>query len=224
MYRVVLYYLMALWLIALTFSFFKFLPYSPFAMIISLIILLFVSYATNYIFSYVFKVPANVESIYISVFILALIITPATIPSEYIFLGWAGILAMASKYIFAIKHKHIFNPVAFSVVMTAFFLNQTASWWVGTFALAPFVFLGGLAIVRKIKRKDLALSFFITALFTILAFVFFNGGNVFNIFYKALFFSPLLFFTFIMITEPLTTPPSKVLRILYGVLVGFLFA
>lgn len=224
MYRVVLYYLMALWLIALIFSFFHFLPYSSIAMIISLIILLAVSYATNYIFSFIFKVPANVESIYISVFILALIITPAVISSEYIFLGWAGILAMASKYIFAIKHKHIFNPVAFSVAVTAFFINQTASWWVGTFALTPFVLLGGLMIIRKIKRKDLALSFFITALFTILAFTFFAGGNMLNTLSEALFFSPLLFFTFIMITEPLTTPPSKVLRIFYGVLVGFLFA
>src|ERR1035437_2301506 len=106
MYKVVLYYLMALWVVALGFSFFGVLPYTPISMIISLVILLAVSSATNYIFSYVFKVPANIESIYVSVFILALIITPALTPPEYIFLGWAGVIAMASKYIFAIKHKH----------------------------------------------------------------------------------------------------------------------
>ncbi len=224
MYRVVLYYLMALWGIALIFCFLGVLPYPPVSMLISLAILLFTAWATNNIFAYIFKVPANIESIYISVFILALIITPTLTPVGYIFLGWAGILAMASKYIFTWKHKHIFNPVAVAVAITAFSLNQSASWWVGTLALAPFVLAGGLLIVRKIKRADLTLSFFLVALVTILTFSFLGGGNIFNTFGRALFYSPLLFFTFIMITEPLTTPPSRFLRILYGILVGFLFA
>ena len=223
MYKIVLYYLMALWVIALILSFFGILPYTPISMIISLFILFLVSWATNYIFSYVFEVPANVESIYITVFILALIITPALIPVDYIFLGWAGILAMASKYIFAINHKHIFNPAAFAVTVTAIFINQSASWWVGTLAMIPFVLTGGLMVVRKIKRSDLTLSFFFVALLSILTFSFLKSGNVFTTFEKALFYSPIFFFTFIMITEPLTTPPSRFLRILYGTLVGFLF-
>jgi glycine betaine catabolism B len=36
--------------------------------------------------------------------------------------------------------------------------------------------------------------------------------------------SPLVFFAFIMLTEPLTTPPTKLLQSFYGGLVGFLFA
>jgi len=36
--------------------------------------------------------------------------------------------------------------------------------------------------------------------------------------------SPIFFFAFIMLTEPLTTPPTKKLQILYGMLVGVLFA
>jgi glycine betaine catabolism B len=224
MYKVVLYYLVVLWVIALVFSFFGILSYTPVSMLISLAILLAISYSTNYIFSYVFKVPTNLESIYISVFILALIITPALTPNEYIFLGWAGILAMSSKYIFAIKHKHIFNPVGFAVAVTAFFIYQSASWWIGTLVMTPFVLIGGLMIVRKIRRTDLALSFFVVALVSILTFSLLKGGNMYITLSKALFYSPLLFFTFIMITEPLTTPSSRILRILYGILVGFLFA
>jgi len=224
MYKLILYYLIALWVIALGFSFFGVLAFTPLSMVISLAILLFISWATNYIFSYVFKVPANVESIYISVFILALIITPALIPSDYIFLGWAAILAMASKYILAIKHKHIFNPVAFSVGLTALAINQTASWWVGTLVMVPFVLVGGLMILRKIRRLDLALSFFIAALVSILYFVVAKGGNILTTLDKVLFYSPILFFSFVMITEPLTTPPSRFLRILYGTVVGLLFA
>jgi ferredoxin-NADP reductase len=36
--------------------------------------------------------------------------------------------------------------------------------------------------------------------------------------------TPLIFFAAIMLTEPLTTPPTKTLRMLYGALVGFLIA
>lgn len=223
MYRVVLYYLIALWVIAFIFSLFHFLPYSPFSMAISLNILLFISWAANYIFSYVFEVPANIESIYISVFILALVISPVITPSGYIFLGWIGIIAMASKYIFAIKHKHIFNPVAFALVITAFFLNQNASWWIGTLAMAPFVLVGGLMVVRKIRRVDLALGFFAVAIIVSLFFALSKGENLLSVLNQILISSPLLFFTFVMITEPLTTPPSHFLRILYGTLVGFLF-
>jgi hypothetical protein len=73
MYRVVLYYLALLWVVALIFSFFGILPYSPVSMLLSLAILLATGFAANNIFAYIFKVPANIESVYISVFILALI-------------------------------------------------------------------------------------------------------------------------------------------------------
>ncbi len=223
MYKLVLYYLIILWLLALVFSALGLLHFSVMNMIITLIILLISSWLTNKTFSYIFKVPANVESIYITVFILALVINPATTISGYIFIMWAGIIAMASKYIFAIKHKHIFNPAAFSLVITAFFLHQVVSWWIGTLIMLPFVLIGGLMIVKKIKRKDLTLSYFIVAIVTILVLSFLKNGNALNTIKGAIFYSPLLFFTFIMITEPLTTPPSKFLRILYGSLVGFLF-
>jgi len=41
---------------------------------------------------------------------------------------------------------------------------------------------------------------------------------------RTVFDSALFFFAFIMLTEPLTTPPSRPLRIAYGAIVGFLFS
>ena len=223
MYKTVLYYLVALWVVAFFLSIFNLLPFTPVGMIISLIILLIVAWATNYIFSYVFEVPANVESIYITVFILALIIDPATTAGGYIYLGWAAILAMASKYIFAYNHKHLFNPAAFAVAVTGVFIGGYASWWVGILLMAPFVFLGGLALVRKLKRTDLVAAFFLIAFITILGFSFLKGFSLLSVFWKTLSAGPLLFFAFAMLTEPLTTPPSRIERILYGTFVGLLF-
>jgi len=51
-----------------------------------------------------------------------------------------------------------------------------------------------------------------------------KGTNPFVSLGKALVDSPLLFFAFVMLTEPLTTPPTKMLRVGYGALVGLLFA
>src|SRR5206468_2445876 len=51
----------------------------------------------------------------------------------------------------------------------------------------------------------------------------FHQGSWLNTLNTLVFHSCLLFFAFIMLTEPLTTPPTKRLQIMYGALVGFLF-
>lgn len=224
MYRLILYYLIFLLVAAAGLGFFKIIDVSPYTLLFSTLFLLAVSWITNQIFSYFFEAPTNVESLYITALILALIITPAQSTGALIFLAWAAIWAMASKYIIAIRHKHIFNPVAFAVALTAITIGYSASWWVGTLPMVPFVLIGGILIVRKIRRWDLVLSYMVAAFLTVLAFYIFKGGNVLSATEKILFESPLLFFAFVMLTEPLTTPPTRFRRILYGVLTGFLFA
>lgn len=131
---------------------------------------------------------------------------------------------MASKYLLNIARKHLFNPVAIAVVITAHVINQSASWWIGTLYLLPFVLIGGFLIVRKIRRTDLVVSFIATALISIAVFGLLHGQSLTALSRIALFDSPLFFFAFVMLTEPLTTPPTRLLQIVYGALVGFLFA
>src|SRR5579859_2306691 len=163
MYRLVLYYLIGLLGVAVVLSFLGVLPYDPFGLFFSAVFLTFVCWVTNTIFAKTFNVPTNMESAYISALILALIITPLSGFNDLWFLGWAGVWAMASKYILAINGKHLFNPVAFAVALTALTLNQTASWWVGSGPMLAFVLVGGLLIVRKLGRFHLALAFLLTA-------------------------------------------------------------
>src|SRR5471030_2646223 len=138
-------------------------------------------------------------------------------------MGWVGTLAMASKYILAINKKHIFNPAAIALVVTAFAINYSASWWIGTASMFPFVLIGGLLIVKKIQRFDLFFSFIGTAVIGTLFFTIIRGGNPISTLQTLFISSSLLFFGFIMLTEPLTTPPTRTLRTIYAVLVGFLF-
>lgn len=223
MYRLVLYGLTFLLLVSVILSVFNFLPYSPFSIILTILIFLIIGWSTNTIFAVFFKAPVNSESIYISVLILSLIITPIKSASQLPFFLWVTIWTIASKFIFTINKKHIFNPVAFAVVLTSFTINQSANWWVGTSILLPFVSIVGFLIVRKIKRFDLVLSFLLTSLVIVIIFGIIQNQNFNSLLQNLILNTPLFFFASIMLTEPLTTPPIRILRIIYGGLVGLLF-
>jgi ferredoxin-NADP reductase/Na+-translocating ferredoxin:NAD+ oxidoreductase RnfD subunit len=223
MYRLVLYYLIVLIAVAVIESFLGIIQYKPDAILFSTAFLLAASYITNKIFSYVFEAPTNVESVYITALILALIIQPSTNIHTIPFLFWASVLSMASKYIFAFRRKHIFNPAAVAVALTSFGFFASANWWVGATALVPFVAVGGFLIVKKIRRWDLVLSYYAAAAITMSVFVLINGGDVIGTIQKSILHSSLFFLAFTMLTEPLTTPPTRGKRILYGALVGILY-
>lgn len=225
MYRLVLYYLFGLIGIASIFGFFNIISYGPENLIFSTSLILATCWATNTLFAKVFGATPNVESVYITGLILALIITPVAPENHYGigFLIFASIWAMASKYMFALGHKHIFNPAAFAIALSAIIINQSATWWVGgNLPLLPFVFFGGLLIVRKIRRFDLVISFSVVALLTILLTT--DSKNVLTPLTQTLLNSPFFFLAFVMLTEPLTMPPTRTLRIIYGAIVGLLFA
>jgi ferredoxin-NADP reductase len=223
MYRLVLYYLIALLAVAFVFSVRGILPYDPYALLFSVGFLIAACWVTNTAFSKAFGVPTNAESFYISALILALIITPIKSYQDLWFLGWAAVWAMASKYILAIKGKHLYNPVAFAVALTYLTINQSASWWVGDVPMLPFVLIGGVLIVRKLRRLDLVLSFLLAALATTLVFGSLNRENPVAALQKTVLYSPLLFFASVILTEPLTMPPTRKLQMYYGGLVGLLF-
>ncbi|HNP73504.1 MAG TPA: hypothetical protein PLO33_13450 [Kouleothrix sp.] len=223
MYRLTLYYLIFLLGVALALSFGGVLPYDPFALLFSIGFLVGVCGIANTLFAKAFGVPANSESVYISALILALIITPITAYHDLWFLAWAGVWAMASKYMLAIRRRHLFNPVAFAVALTALTINQTASWWVGTTPMLPFVLLGGLLLARKIRRGAMIASFAVVVLATTVLAGLLGREGVGVGLQNTLLYSPMLFFGFVILTEPLTAPPTRRLQIVYGALVGLLF-
>lgn len=224
MYRLVLYELIGLVGIAALFGFVGMVPYNPVEIIISALLFTVICYITNKVFAYAFNAPTNVESVYITALILTLIVKPIHSYHDLGFIGWIAVWSMASKYIFAKSKKHIFNPVAIAAVIVTIGLSQSPNWWVGTGWLAPAVIALGLLTVRKIQREDLVYSFFFSAAVTIGGFTMLKGGNILSGLTTTFLNSSLLFFGFVMLTEPLTTPPTKKLQILYGLLVGLSFA
>lgn len=118
---------------------------------------------------------------------------------------------MVSKYLLVWRGKHLFNPAAAAIFITAL-SGQSASWWVGNIYLVLPILVGGILIARKINRWEMIFSFLTT--------VFILHPAVIP---KLILYSPLLFFTFVMLTEPQTTPPGRKLRFIYAVIIGLFF-
>ena len=223
MYRAVLYCLLLLLAAALCLSFFKLLPFGPLDLVVSAAFITAVCVFSNAVFAWAFKAPSNIESVYITALIMVLIISPPKAFSNFLFLAMVSVVAMASKYIFAVGKKHFLNPAAVAVALVGLVADQPASWWVANLYMLPFVVIGGLLVVRKIKRFDLVLSFFAVTLLTSTIFTLISGRNLLSFLQGALVYSPMFFFAFIMLTEPMTLPPNRILRIVCGAIVGLLF-
>jgi ferredoxin-NADP reductase/Na+-translocating ferredoxin:NAD+ oxidoreductase RnfD subunit len=224
MYRLLLYTLEAYVGIAIIFGAVGILPYSPVAIFFTAMFLLIACWAINIVFAKIWRAQPNLESAYLTGLILALIITPVmpTLASIWLLL-LISIIAMASKYVLAIGKKHIFNPAALTVVITGFVFNQYASWWIGgNIPMLAFVIIGGLIIVRKIQRFDLVLTFLAAAAVSCVALApsFDPSGTL----ERLALHTPIFFFASIMLTEPLTTPPTRTLRVIYGIFVGILYS
>ncbi len=176
------------------------------------------------VFARLFKATTNVESFIITGMILFLILAPISNWVDVLVTLAAGFLASASKYFLVINKKHIFNPVAISLFVLGLFGFGNAIWWIGSAALLPFTLCLGLLVVRKIRRFYLLFSFFIIAIPVIVILNIVQGVSI-NEAVLLIFTSwPLLFFGSIMLTEPMTTPPTKKLYMSYGILVGILFS
>lgn len=224
MYRLVLWHLLLLITVAFVLSFFGFFSFTPWALLFSFFLMLAICWASNEAFAWIFKVTPNTESVYITSFILTLILNPVSF-TDFMGAGIlvaAGFLAMASKYILAIDKKHILNPAALAVAVTGVVFGTYASWWVGgTLSLLPFVLIGGLLVVRKVQRFEQLWVFSIIALAGVA--IKFLPNNPFDSIWQTTLHSSLLFFVTIMLTEPLTSPVSRVHRIIYAAIVALLF-
>ena len=200
MYRLMLYYL--------TFLVAYSAVLSGIDVLISAFYLVAICWASNKLLAKVFKVSSNPQSSLITGLILSLITGPGSLAA-----GIAGIAAMASKYLFAWKGRHIFNPAAFGAVFTALALNHGASWWIGSFQSFPLVVIGALLILKKIKRFELVGVFLLATL--ILSF-----STQFQMLFLE---SPIIFFASVMLIEPLTSPFSRKNQIIYAILVALTF-
>jgi len=225
MYRLVFWYLAALIGAALALGAVHLIAINPIELLLSLVLVLASGYLANEIFARVFGAIPNVESVYITGMIIVLIMPPAA-ATDLAAVGAvvaASVWAMASKFLLSVRRRHVFNPAALGVALPALVLDHPATWWVsGQVWLIPPVLVGGVMLLRKLRRVDLFLAFAATNL--VVTVLTGNPGDALGSIKLALIDSPFLFFGFVMLTEPLTAPQDGFWRVAYGALVGALAA
>jgi len=225
MYRLLMYYLISLLVIAFGFSAIGAMHYNALYIAISAVVLVFACWLINKILAAIFNAPVNPESAILTGLILVLIVPPKPTGYSLLFLIAVSGLAMASKYILTIKNKHIFNPAAIAIVLTALGPKQSANWWVGTAAMLPFVIIGGILITRKVRRGPMVLTFLIvTTLATAILPVPGGGVHIFSNLENMALNSAAFFLGFVMLTEPYTSPTTRSKQLWYAALVGLLLA
>jgi Na+-transporting NADH:ubiquinone oxidoreductase subunit NqrB len=227
LYQLTLYYLIGIILAAFLYSFSGKIPFNPFDILLSTSVILFVGISANSILAGIFNARSKIESVYITLLILTLII-PIKFPADLLFAALAAILAIASKYLLTIEKRHIFNPAALSVVAIAIlYPDMGATWWIGTPIILPFVLIGGLLLIRKIRGGNFILTFIATYLGAIAISTLLHSGSlsdIFKVWQLSVNQSALLFFAFVMLTEPLTSPANKKKRLYFAVLVALLYS
>lgn len=221
-YRLVLYILIAYALAAIGLSFMHKVAFTPRQIIISTLWIILVSRVVNRVLARTFKVPANHESDLVTGLILALILTPLAANSDYVTLAAASSAAMISKYVITYRGRHIFNPAAFGAFISIIGFHAYASWWIGTKPMFPLLVVGGLLILRKMKRFSMVAVFLY--IYAILMVVNSLPGHAVSSLSTGVLATSLLFFATVMLTEPLTSPTTFNKSLGYAAVVALLYS
>lgn len=229
MYMMVLCLLAAIGVIALALSLLGQFSYSALALLLSVAVALGVTFATSWLAARIARVAPHT----ISALITGLLVFFIMRPSDEV-LGLAGIaiaaaVASLSKYLFAIRRRHIFNPAALGAFVVGMIVFTTGNfslsypnWWVGTpFLLLP-VAIGAFFVLYRTQRLTMGVVFLVLGLAVGFGGAMLRGGTPESALAVALLSSPIVFFAGFMLSEPLTLPPRRWQQLVEAVLVALL--
>ncbi len=225
MYRLVIVCLAAFGLLSTVFSLLGTVrPGDALAMPVSAAVLVATSYLANRLFALIFRVRPHTDSTIITALLLFFILPPTLDPLGLGALALAALIAVASKYLLAIRGRHILNPAAagaFGIGLTGLSFGQ---WWVGTAWLLPFVVLGGFLILFRTRRLPMGGVYLGVVVATGIVVYSVLGVAIDQAVYFTLVTSPYLFFAGFMLSEPLTLPPRRWQQLVYAAVIALLTA
>jgi ferredoxin-NADP reductase len=224
MYRLALGCLAAIAVVALVLSALGILAYSPVQLLASLAVAVGVTPATGLLFALLFRAKAHVESSLITGLILFMLFLPSFEPTALLALALAATIASASKFLLAVRGRHIFNPAAIGAVVVALAGFGFAGWWIATPPLLPVVALGAFLILYRNRKLSFGLTFVVVAAAIIVVRLSLSVSDPLSALTTAFTSYPIVFLVGFMLSEPLTLPPRRWQQLLVAILVGVLFA
>ena len=135
----------------------------------------------------------------------------------------AAIVAIGAKFLIRVDGKHVFNPtnggIVAMLVLTDHVWVSPGQW--GAAALFAFLMAcGGSLVVNRAARSDVTYAFIVFYCALLFGRSLYLGEPL-AIPLHRLESGALLLFTFFMISDPKTTPDSRIGRVLFAALVAF---
>ena len=224
MYRLVVLALVLLVVLAFWLSLIGVLPYEPQDLAISLLVLLGAAYLSNRLYAALFAVQPHSESTVITALLLFFLLWPSSEPVELLALALAAAFASASKYLLAVRGRHIVNPAAIGVVFVTVLGLTGGVWWVATGWMLPAVAVLAFLVAYRTRRLPMVGLFLAIAAGLIISFRLGAGDGIGAALEYAFVSTPMVFFAGFMLTEPLTLPPLFRQQLAVAAGVGVLFA
>ncbi|MBI4220920.1 MAG: hypothetical protein HY682_12305 [Chloroflexi bacterium] len=226
-HRLTLLALLGIVLWAATLSMFGVLRYAWWDILGAAVLAIVVAIGANFALARLLRATTDPQSSLITALILVLLV-PVGLRGYWAFLAAAAGVAIASKYAVTVDRQHIFNPAALAVAaIPMLFPELHATWWVGTAVMLPAVVALGLLIVIKTRRAGVVLTFLATYLLVAGAAAAWDtrdAAETFRMLRTSVLSTALLFFAFVMMTDPITVPSSRGARLGYAGLVAVLYA
>jgi Na+-transporting NADH:ubiquinone oxidoreductase subunit NqrB len=134
----------------------------------------------------------------------------------------AACIAIGSKFVLRINGKHLYNPANLGVMTSVLLLP--GAWispgqWGTDLALAGWFVVLGALVTQRARRWDISWMFLTAFLGLIAARVLWLGQNP-AVFVHQLGNGGLLLFAFFMISDPMTIPNRRSMRIVYALCVA----
>jgi ferredoxin-NADP reductase len=226
MYRLVLYSLGILFVVGLVYSLLGVVQpgnAGALGMVAHAAVLVAVCWVTSIAFSALFRVKAHTESTLITAGLLYFILPPNLSVTALGGAALAGVIAIASKYLLAIRGRHIFNPAAVGALAIGFTGLSFGAWWPGNPWMLPFVVVLAFLILFRTRRLPMGAVYVGVGLAAAAVnYLLFGGDPVAGLQYAVLQ-SALWFFVGFMITEPLTLPPRRWQQLVYAAIAAILY-
>jgi len=234
MYKLVIGLLSAIGLIALILSFFGQIGYGPLDLLASAAVAIVVTCGTSLLAARLMRLTPHLDSAVITGLLIFFVMQPKLDLLGLSGIALAGALASVSKYLFALRGRHIFNPTALGafvpttivlgLVSGGTFIGMSfAVWWLGMPLLLPPVAIAAFLVLYRTQRLTVGVAFAILAVLAACAVAVAHGQAVGPALSEVLLQSPIIFFAGFMFSEPLTLPPRRWQQLLEAVVIAFLF-
>jgi Na+-transporting NADH:ubiquinone oxidoreductase subunit NqrB len=136
----------------------------------------------------------------------------------------AGVIAIGSKFVFRVDGKHIWNPAGFAIVVLLLSVNGvwiSPGQWGSTVWFAALLGFLAILVLHAARRSDVAIFFLAAHAALLLARALWLGDPL-AIPVHQLQSGSLLIFSFFMISDPRTTPDSRLGRFIFALAVALL--